>query len=189
MSGTTTLGVVLSGTGRTLENLLAKIRDGALPARIACVVSDRPGVRGLDIAKDADLPHYVEADSARIFAILEEHEVDLVCLCGYLRLLDIPATFAGRVINIHPALLPKHGGKGYHGHRVHEAVLAAGDTESGCTVHYCTQEYDKGPVLVQRRVPVQPDDTADTLADRVFEQECEAYPEAIRLWIRQHERS
>jgi phosphoribosylglycinamide formyltransferase-1 len=187
MSNLTTLGIVLSGTGRTLENLLACIRAGTLPARIACVISDRPGVRGLDIATDADLPHYVEADSTRTFEILREHGVDLVCLCGYLRLLDIPQDFEDRIINIHPALLPKHGGKGYHGHHVHEAVLAAGDTESGCTVHFCTQEYDKGPVLVQRRVPVKPDDTPDTLAARVFEQECEAYPEAIRLWILQHQ--
>jgi len=187
MSGLTRLGVVLSGTGRTLENLVACIRNTTLPARIACVISDRPGVRGLDIARDADLPHYVEADSARIFEILREHEVELVCLCGYLRLLEIPKDFEDRVINIHPALLPKHGGKGYHGHHVHEAVLAAGDTESGCSVHHCTQEYDKGPVLLQRRVPVEPGDTADTLAARVFEQECEAYPEAIRLWIQQHQ--
>lgn len=187
MSGSTRLGVVLSGTGRTLQNLLACIRDGTLPARIACVISDRPGVRGLDIAKAADLPHYVEADSARTFEILRDHGVELVCLCGYLRRLQIPDDFDGRVINIHPALLPRHGGKGYHGHHVHEAVLAAGDAESGCTVHYCTQEYDQGPPLVQRRVPVKPGDTPDTLAARVFEQECEAYPEAIRLWIQQHE--
>ncbi len=186
MSRRTRLGVVLSGTGRTLENLVACIRDTTLPARIACVISDRPGVRGLDIARDADLPHYLEPDSARTFEILREHEVDLVCLCGYLRRLEIAADFEGRVINIHPALLPKHGGKGYHGRHVHEAVLAAGDTESGCSVHQCTQEYDKGALLVQRRVPVKPGDTPDTLAARVFEQECEAYPEAIRLWIQQH---
>jgi len=184
MSSPTRLGVVLSGTGRTLENLIACIREGTLPARIACVLSDRPGVRGLDIAAASDLPHYVEPDSARTFEVLRKHGVDLVCLCGYLRLLEIPEDFDGRVINIHPALLPRHGGKGYHGRRVHEAVLAAGDTESGCTVHVCTQEYDKGPVLVQRRVPVQPEDTPDTLAARVFEQERLAYPEAIRLWIR-----
>lgn len=181
------LGVVLSGTGRTLENLLACIRAGTLPAKIACVLSDRPGVRGLDIARDAGLPHYVEPKSARTFEILRKHEVALVCLCGYLRLLDIPGDFLGRVINIHPALLPSHGGKGYHGRRVHEAVLAAGDTESGCTVHVCTKDYDQGPVLVQRRVPVRSGDTPDTLAARVFAEECVAYPEAIRLWIQHHE--
>jgi phosphoribosylglycinamide formyltransferase-1 len=181
----TRLGVLLSGTGRTLENLSECIRAGTVPAQIACVVSDRPGIRGLDLARQAGIPHYVEPESARIFEILREHGVDLVCLCGYLRLLDIPAEFAGRVLNIHPALLPKHGGKGYHGHHVHEAVLASGDSESGCSVHHCTAEYDQGPVLVQKRVPVEPGDTADTLAARVFEQECQAYPEAIRLWIQQ----
>ena len=182
---TTALGVLLSSTGRTLQNLLACIADGSLEVRIACVISDRPDVRGSAIAEDADLPHYVEADSERIFAKLRKHRVDLVCLCGYLRLLDIPADFAGRVLNIHPALLPKHGGKGYYGHHVHEAVLAAGDKESGCTVHYCNNEYDRGPTLLQRRVPVEPGDTADTLAARVFEAECEAYPEAIRTWMRE----
>ncbi|MHC4853816.1 MAG: phosphoribosylglycinamide formyltransferase, partial [Planctomycetota bacterium] len=187
MSEITRLGVLLSGTGRTLENLIRCIRRGTLPAQVACVISDRDGVRGLDIAREADLPHYIEVDSGRTFDILREHDVDLVCLCGYQRLLEIPAEFNGRVINIHPALLPKHGGKGYYGHHVHEAVLASGDTESGCSVHFCTAEYDEGPVLLQRRVPVEPGDTADTLAARVFEQECVAYPEAIRLWIQQHQ--
>ena len=184
---TTRLGVLLSGTGRTLTNLLDQIRRNLLSAEVACVVADRDGIKGVEIAKGQGLPHYVEPSSPRVFEILREHQVDLVCLCGYQRLLQIPNDYEHRVINIHPALLPKHGGKGYFGHHVHEAVLAAGDTESGCTVHYCTREYDEGPTLLQRRVPVKPDDNADTLAARVFEQECEAYPEAIRLWIHKHQ--
>ena len=103
MKQLTRLGVLLSGTGRTLENLSHCIRTGTLPARVACVISDRQGVRGLDLARQADIPHCVEADSGRIFEILREHQVDLVCLCGYRRLLDIPKEFRDRVLNIHPA--------------------------------------------------------------------------------------
>ena len=124
----------------------------------------------------------VAAFSDHVFAVCEAADVDLVCLAGWLRLLKIPPTWAGRVLNIHPALLPKYGGPGMYGRRVHEAVLAAAERESGCTVHVVTDEYDAGPVLLQRRCPVLPGDTADTLAERVFELECDAYPEAIALW-------
>jgi len=107
-------------------------------------------------------------------------DVDLVCMAGFLSLWRIPERFDRRVINIHPALLPDFGGRGMYGRHVHEAVLASGRTESGCTVHFCDNEYDHGPILLQRKVPVYPNDTPDTLATRVFEQECIAYPEAIR---------
>lgn len=182
----TRLGILLSGTGRTLVNLLECIDAGELDAEIACVISDRSGVRGLDHGEEAGLPTYVAADSDATWRTLEAHDVDLVCLCGYLRLLKIPADQRRRVLNIHPALLPKFGGKGFYGHHVHEAVLAAGETESGCTVHYCDDEYDRGPIVAQKRVPVLPDDTPATLAARVFEAECLAYPEAIRSIIATH---
>ena len=154
----TRIGVVLSGTGRTLVNILEHIRDGKLDAEVVCVISDREGVRGVG------------------------YDVELVCLCGYLRLLKIPDSHRRRVLNIHPALLPKFGGEGFYGHRVHDAVLAASESESGCTVHYCDNEYDRGAILLQKRVPVLEDDTADTLAARVFDAECVAYPEAIKIW-------
>ena len=182
MSRLTRLGVVLSGTGRTLENLVACIRAGTLPARIACVISDRPGVRGLDIARDADLPHYLEPDSARTFEILREHEVDLVCLCGYLRHFRVEEPFEGRIMNIHPALLPEFGGQDMHGQVVHQAVLDSGGRFSGCTVHFVDEEYDHGPIILQRTCPVLPDDDHESLAARVFALECQAYPEAIRLF-------
>jgi phosphoribosylglycinamide formyltransferase-1 len=109
-------------------------------------------------------------------------------MAGFLSLWTIPSDFQGRVLNIHPALLsptegghPRFGGKGMHGHHVHEAVLAAGETESGCTVHYADNTYDTGPIILQKKVPVLPTDTPDALAARVFEQEKFAYPEAIRL--------
>ena len=95
---------------------------------------------------------------------------------------QVPDDFLGRVMNIHPALIPAFCGKGYYGHHVHEAVLAYGVKVSGCTVHFADNEYDHGPIILQRAVPVLDDDTPDTLAARVFEQECEAYPEAIRLF-------
>ena len=177
------IGILLSGTGRTLLNLLEQAKGGRLPAEIACVISDREGVKGLEHATAAELPSFVEPDSERTFSILRDHRVDLVCLAGYLRLLTIPEDFTGRVLNIHPALLPKFGGQGMYGNNVHKAVLESGDAESGCTVHYCNGEYDEGPILLRRRVPVESGDTVDTLAQRVFEAECEAYPEAIRNWI------
>jgi phosphoribosylglycinamide formyltransferase-1 len=180
------LGVLLSGGGRTLQNLIDRIAAGRLAATIACVISDRPGVQGLERARRAGLPTFVERDGAATFARLREHRVQLVCLAGYLRLLPIPDDFAGAVLNIHPALLPRHGGQGCHGERVHRAVLAAGDRESGCTVHYCSDRYDEGPILLQRRVPVLPGDTVTTLAERVFAAECEAYPDAIAAWARTH---
>ncbi len=176
------LGVLLSGSGRTLQNLLDRERKGALAGTVVVVIADRPDTYGLTRAQAAGLPAFLERDATRTFALLRAHRVDLVCLAGYLRLLKIPPDFLGRVLNIHPALLPRFGGKGFYGHHVHEAVLAAGDAESGCTVHHCTDEYDRGAIVLQRRVPVLPGDTPDTLAARVFAAECEAYPEAIAAW-------
>jgi phosphoribosylglycinamide formyltransferase-1 len=178
------LGVLLSGGGRTLGNLIQRIADGRLRAEIACAISDRDAP-GLEHARAAAIPTYREPDPAAALDLLRSHGVDLVCLAGYLRLLPIPADFAGRVINIHPALLPRFGGKGFHGAAVHRAVLAAGVAESGCTVHVCDEKYDHGPILLQKRVPVLSGDTEETLAARVFAAECEAYPEAIELWGRQ----
>jgi formyltetrahydrofolate-dependent phosphoribosylglycinamide formyltransferase len=111
---------------------------------------------------------------------LDRYPLDLVIMAGFIRRYLFPKKYEGRVLNIHPALLPDFGGKGFYGHHVHEAVLKSGAKESGCTVHYADLNYDKGPILLQKRVPVLPGDTPDTLAARVFEAECEAYPEAIR---------
>lgn len=174
--------MLLSGSGRTLQNFVDRIRDGRLAARIVVVISDRRDAFGLVRARDAGIPAFFEREPARQHAILAEHRVELVCLCGYLRLFPVPNAYEGAVLNIHPALLPKYGGKGFYGDRVHAAVLAAKDPESGCTVHECDAIYDHGRVLVQRRVPVLAGDDVHSLADRVFAAECEAYPEAIRLW-------
>jgi folate-dependent phosphoribosylglycinamide formyltransferase PurN len=120
--------------------------------------------------------------AARVWPLVEAAGADLVCNCGFLRLLPIPPRWENRVLNIHPGLLPAFGGKGMYGDRVHAAVLASGARESGCTVHFANNEYDRGPIILQKRVPVREGDTVQTLAARVFEVECEAYPEAIRLF-------
>lgn len=182
-AGPVRLGVLLSGSGRTLQNFLDRIADGSLDATVQCVASDRADAYGLVRARDADIPTTVEREPAALFELFRGHDVELVCLAGYLRLLaPIPPDFADRVLNIHPALLPKFGGPGFYGDRVHRAVLESGDAESGCTVHLCDEEYDQGEPLLQRRVPVLEDDTVDTLAARVFEAECEAFPAAIHSW-------
>jgi len=183
------LGVLLSGSGRTLQNLIDRIEDRSLPAQITVVVSSHPDVKGLDRARAAKIPTAVvdyrkvpgdKAFSAAVTAELEKVPVDLVIMAGFIRRYLFPSKFEGRVLNIHPALLPDFGGKGMYGHRVHEAVLRSGARESGCTVHLADLHYDKGPILLQKRVPVLPGDTPEALAERVFRAECEAYPEAIR---------
>jgi phosphoribosylglycinamide formyltransferase-1 len=185
------LGALISGGGRTLLNILECIKKGELNAEVPVVISSRSTVKGVERARNAglevkiirtkDYPN-VDEFSKHIEDELAAADVDLVVQGGWLCLWKIPERYINRVMNIHPALLPSFGGKGMWGHHVHEAVLAAGCKVSGCTVHFCTNEYDKGPIIVQRTCLVEENDTADTLADRVFEQECIAYPEAIRLF-------
>jgi phosphoribosylglycinamide formyltransferase-1 len=174
---------MISGGGRTALNLLDAIERGQLAAQLPLVIASgeaSPGVqrcraRGLEVVV---MPGVIpEADLERV---LRAHAIDWVALAGYLKLVRVPGAYRGRIVNIHPALLPKFGGPGMHGRRVHEAVLASGERESGCTVHLCDDAYDTGAIVLQRRCPVLPGDTPDTLAARVFEKECEAYPEALR---------
>lgn len=183
------LACLISGGGRTVLNLADRIADGTLHASIELVIASRSDIAGVERARARGLNVEVVARKAfadenamhdRIGLLLREHRIDLVCLCGYLRWIRVDPDFRGRVINIHPALLPEFGGPGMHGHHVHEAVLAAGRTVSGCTVHFVDDLYDHGRIILQRHCPVLPGDTPDTLAARVFEQECIAYPEAIR---------
>ncbi|MCO6437692.1 MAG: phosphoribosylglycinamide formyltransferase [Phycisphaerae bacterium] len=183
------LAILISGGGRTLQNLAEEIQAGRLAARIAKVVCSRGTAHGVSRAAELGLPcDVIERTSCtpdqfdqRIAAAVGG--VDLVCMAGFLSLWRFPDPFHGRVINIHPALLPDFGGKGMYGDRVHAAVLAAKRRESGCTVHFCDNQYDHGPVILQRRVPVNEGDTIESLAARVFAAECAAYPEAIRLFI------
>ncbi len=183
------LGILVSGGGTTLQNLAEAVSRGELPAEIACVISSNPNAGGIERARRLKLAVSVlspktfssgDAFSSALADILRGAGCDLVCMAGFLCLWKIPPDFTGRVMNIHPALLPKFGGRGMHGRHVHEAVLAAGEPFSGCTVHYADNQYDHGPVILQRRCPVLPGDTPETLASRVFREECVAYPEAIR---------
>ncbi|MBL8751835.1 MAG: phosphoribosylglycinamide formyltransferase [Planctomycetes bacterium] len=175
------LAVLLSGSGRTLQNLLDRIDDGRMHASIAGVGSDRADAFGLQRAMDHGLEARHLKDASATLSWLSELDADLILLAGYLRLLPIVPEFHNRVLNIHPSLLPKFGGKGMHGERVHAAVLAAKETESGCTVHLCNERYDEGRIVLQARVPVLPGDDVKKLAARVFAAECEAFPAAIAL--------
>jgi len=185
------LGILLSGSGRTLANILKLIASGDLSAKVVTVVSSRSTVKGVQIARDAGLPCHiirikdhpdVDDFSAAIVEVLDAAKVELVVQAGWLCYWKIPDRYLGRVMNIHPALLPLFGGQGMWGHHVHEAVLKAGYKVSGCTVHFVNNDYDKGPIIIQRTCGVAEDDTPDTLAARVFEQECIAYPQAIQLF-------
>lgn len=185
------LGVLLSGGGTTMLNIQKEIESGSLNAKIVEVVSSLSTVRGVDLAKGMGLePKIVrkkdydslDAFSDNIAENMDAAEVDLIVQAGWLCLWKIPRRYEYKVMNIHPALLPSFGGKGMYGHNVHQAVIDKGCKVSGCTVHFATNEYDAGPIIIQRTCQVLDDDDADSLAKRVFEQECIAYPEAIRLF-------
>jgi len=191
MMPTLRLAVLLSGNGTTLQNLIDRSADGRLPATIVQVVSNVPNAFGLERARRAGAPVAVvsrkdagsqEEFSSRVFHYCRQAKAELVCMAGFLQLITIPEDFTNRVMNIHPALIPAFCGKGYYGQRVHEAVLESGVKLTGCTVHFADNIYDHGAIILQRAVPVLDDDNAETLAARVFEEECEAYPEAIRLF-------
>ena len=185
------LAVLLSGGGTTLQNILDRIDRGDLPAEVVVVVSSLSNVKGVERARRRDIPTHVvrrkdhatlDGFSDAINAVLDEARAELVCLAGFMVMWRIPPRYEGRVMNIHPALIPSFCGKGMYGHLVHEAVVARGVKVSGCTVHFVTNEYDAGPIIVQKTVPVYFDDTPDEVARRVFETECRAYPEAIRIF-------
>lgn len=184
--------VLLSGEGRTLENFFERIAAGELPVEVVLVLSSRADAFGLERARRRGVPTaLVErarfADdrslSAAIVERLAEAPPDLVSLAGFVHLFHYPPEYRGKVLNIHPALLPAFGGKGLYGSRVHRAVLASGAKVSGCTVHYADETYDAGPIILQRVVPVSDDETVESLARKVFAEECLAYPEAIRLHV------
>jgi phosphoribosylglycinamide formyltransferase 1 len=185
------IAVLLSGTGRSLENLLACRERGTLDIDIPLVISSRGGVRGLEVARDAGIESHIVSRrdyptpaerSTRIAELTRDIGIDLMVLAGFLSQLEILPEWEGRMMNIHPSLLPLFGGHGYYGGRVHEAVLASGMKVTGCSVHFVNADYDAGPIILQRCLPVEETDTPATLGARVFAAECVAYPEAIRLF-------
>ncbi len=184
------IAVLISGGGTTLRNFIQRMDADLLPIEIPLVISSSSQAKGLRFAEEAGIPWAVivrkefdsqDAFSRAIFERCREAKVDLVAMAGFLKRITVPEDFTNRVTNIHPALIPAFCGKGCYGHHVHEAVLDYGAKISGCTVHFADNEYDHGPVILQKAVPVLDDDTPDSLAARVFEAECEAYPEALKL--------
>jgi phosphoribosylglycinamide formyltransferase-1 len=185
------LGFLASHGGSNLLAILTAIQTGRLPAVPGVVISNNSDAGALQHARTFGVPglhlsSHTHPDpavlDAAILAGLNAHGVTLVVLAGYMRKLGprVLEAYRGRILNIHPALLPAHGGQGMYGMNVHRAVIAAGERESGCTVHLVTEEYDQGPVLAQARVPVLPGDTAEALQARVLEQEHRLYAETLR---------
>jgi len=187
------VAVLLSGGGRTLQNLLDLSAAGELGIELVLVGSSSSKAYGLTRAREAGIPTQVfrrsraAGDAAyadTIFTACREAGAELVCLAGFLKLLSpIPGDFQGRVLNVHPSLIPSFCGRGFYGERVHAAVLRQGAKLSGCTVHLVDDAYDRGPILIQRAVPVLEEDDTSSLAARVFAEECLAYPAAIRLLL------
>ena len=185
------IAVLLSGSGTTLENIFEHVERGELPVEVAVVVSSRADAFGIERAKKRGVPTHVVARRAfatleeyteAVFAPIKESGAELVVFAGFMVQLGVPEDYRDRILNVHPALLPSFGGKGMYGHFVHEAVLAHGCKVSGCTVHIVNSEYDRGPIVMQKSVPVLEDDTPDTLAGRVQAAEREVYPLAIRAF-------
>lgn len=184
------IAVLISGRGTTLANIIDLARAGELPVDVRLVISSRPGAGGLRHAAEAGIPtavierlgHPEELFSKRVTEAVLDSGAELVCMGGFLHLWVIPPELEHRVMNVHPALLPLFGGKGFYGDRVHQAVLEAGCKVSGCTVHFADNRYDAGPIIAQRCVPVREDDTPATLGQRVRAAEQILYPEAIRLY-------
>ena len=185
------IAVLISGGGTTLHNLIARIGAGRLPVAIRLVISSKPTAGGLAVRPDAGIPtrwcRDKQFDSDEAFGARDFRHAcaprtwRIVVMAGFLKFVPIPADFANRVVNIHPALIPAFCGHGFYGHHVHEAVLEYGAKLTGCTVHFVDNQYDHGPIILQRTVPVLDDDTPDTLAARVFEAETEALPDALAL--------
>jgi phosphoribosylglycinamide formyltransferase-1 len=184
------LAVLISGGGTTLRNLLDKIAARKLGAKIELVISSLAKAGGLEFARAAGIPTLVvlpsqfsttQEFSEAIFGHCRTADVHVVAMGGFLKHVLIPDDFRHRVLNIHPALIPNFCGAGMYGRRVHEAVLESGARVSGCTVHFVDDQFDHGPIILQRTVPVWEDDTPEKLAARVFAAECEAYPDALTL--------
>jgi len=184
------LAVFISGTGRTLKNFLDRIRAEQLSAEVVVVISSVANVVGLQYAEEESIPIEIvercqygslHEFSEANFGVCRAARADYVVLAGYIRHLEIPKDFENRVLNIHPSLIPSFCGKGYYGNIVHSKALEYGIKISGCTVHFVDQEYDSGPIILQKAVEVYEGDTPGKLNDRIFAAECQAYPEAIEL--------
>ena len=183
------IAVAVSGSGRSLINFL-QTHTADRSFKVAGVIASRPDCRAVEIASTRELALFVgdfspkaPSTAASVQAWLQSQAIDWIVLAGFLKPFPVLPEYAGRIVNIHPALLPEFGGKGMYGDRVHAAVLAAGAAFSGATVHYVNEHYDEGAILAQVTVPVLPDDDTHTLADRVFAAECKLYPEVLQRLV------
>lgn len=173
------MAVLLSGSGRTLDNFQAHLTNGTMPGSIEVVISNKLDALGLEKARRYGYPAWHAPDNASINQIMANYQVDLILLAGFLKLYTPPPPLAQAVLNIHPSLIPSFCGDGFYGMRVHRAVYARGVKVTGCTVHFANQEYDQGPIVVQQCVALGDDDSPEDIATKVFAAECQAFPEAI----------
>ncbi len=189
------IAVFVSGNGTNLQSLIDRSKSGFIPGKIAFVFSSRPDAFALTRAKNAGIEtmflnrkRYKSngAYCARILKEVKKRKIDLICLAGFLLKIegDLLREYRGRILNIHPALLPQFGGKEMYGLRVHRRVLASGAKFSGCTVHFVDKKYDHGEIILQKVVPVKAGDTPETLQARVLKEEHKLYPAAVRKWIK-----
>jgi phosphoribosylglycinamide formyltransferase-1 len=189
----TKVGILASGNGTNLQAILDESEAGRIPAQVVVVISNEPKAFALERARRHGVNAVIvnhrefgtrEGFEKKLIEELDSRGVDLVCLAGFMRILTpfFVRHYSERMLNIHPALLPLFGGKGFYGEKVHQAALASGMKFSGCTVHFVTEETDGGPILIQAVVPIQDDDTPETLAARIHEKEHEIYPQAVRLF-------
>ncbi len=175
------MAVLLSGSGRTLDNFHERIAAGTMQGSIEVVIANVAGVRGLEKAEKYGYPAFHASNNEETNRIIANYDVDLVLLAGYLKLYQPPPHLTRSVLNIHPSLIPAFCGAGFYGMRVHRAVKERGVKVTGCTVHFANAVYDEGPIIVQKCVAVREDDSPEDIAARVFAAECEAYPEAVNL--------
>lgn len=185
------LAVLLSGSGSTLQNLLDRAAAGTLEAEVACVIASRADAYGLERARNAGVPARAvvrkefadtAAFSEAVWREIDAHKVDLVVLAGFMCLISVPSKYMNRIMNVHPSLIPAFCGQGMYGDRVHRTVIEYGAKITGVTVHFVDEHYDNGPIILQQPVPVEEDDTPETLAARVQATEREVYPRAIQLF-------
>ena len=175
------MAVLLSGSGRTLDNFHERIQKKSLQAAIQVVMSNRKDALGLTKAVKYGYPAFHAEDNDAINAILNDYDVDIIALAGFLKLYQPPSALVQSVINIHPSLIPAFCGDGFYGSVVHKAIKKRGCLVSGCTVHFANDVYDEGPIICQQAVKLDYDDSPDDIADKVFAAECEAFPAAINL--------
>ncbi|MBM9520491.1 phosphoribosylglycinamide formyltransferase [Desulforhopalus vacuolatus] len=175
------IAVLLSGSGRTLDNFHQYIEKQNLDCHIEVVISNVADVLGLKKARDYGYPSFYAGDNESINNILADFKVDVICLAGFMKLYHPPVEMKRAVINIHPSLIPSFCGAGFYGHHVHEAVRAKGCMVSGCTVHFANDYFDDGPIIWQQAVQLDWDDDAESIAAKVFAAECEAFPRALQL--------